>query len=135
MSTAVRFRAEGGEMDPTIRNGEVITIAPLDLDQLVAADVVLCRHADSVVAYRLVAIGDESGSRRYIVRGDASPDAIVMFAGDLLGKVVSVFRDGRTVPLTGRRARLAFAARSAASRAKALVVGPMASRVPPHTAR
>jgi hypothetical protein len=134
VSTAVRFRAEGDEMDPAIRNGEIITITPPDPGQLVVGDVVLCRHADRLRAERVVDIADDSGARRFVVRGDAAADSMTMSGADVIGKVVSVFRDGRMIALSGRRARLSHIARTAASRAKALVVGPVASRVPPHTA-
>ena len=52
--TVVRFSAEGTSMYPTIRDGEVITIAAVAPDEVVRGDVLLCRHDKRVLAHRVV---------------------------------------------------------------------------------
>ena len=122
IGTLVRFRAEGDSMYPTIRNGEAITIAAVSAGEVVCGDVLLCRHDNRVMAHRLVGVTTRGTDHVLCLRGDAKAacDAPVG-AGALVGKVISVRRNGRTVPLCGPAARLRYKTRSAASRAKAFV--------------
>ena len=118
----IRFRAEGLSMYPTIRDGELITVGPVTADQVVRGDVLLCRHGARVLAHRVVAVTGAGSERVLSLRGDAKGacDAPVGMS-DVIGKVVSVCRNGRAIPLSGRVARLRHRARTAASRAKAFV--------------
>lgn len=118
----VRFRAQGFSMYPAIRDGEMITVGPVAADRVVRGDVLLYRHSTRVLAHRVVAV-TEYGSRRMLqLRGDAKGacDAPVP-VNDVIGRVLSVSRHGRTIPLCGLAARLQHRARTAASRAKAFV--------------
>ena len=117
--TVVRFRAEGTSMHPTIRDGEVITIAPVSSDEVVPGDVLLCRHKARMLAHRLVAVTTRGDERKFHCRGDAKSgyDAPVG-AEAVVGRIISVCRDGRAAPLCGLRARLRHTARSFASRAR-----------------
>ena len=117
--TVVRFRAEGTSMYPTIRDGEVITIAPVSSDEVVRGDVLLCRHDARMLAHRLVAVTTRGAERRFHFRGDAKAACDAPVGADaVVGKVISVCRNGRAAPLCGRRARLRHAARRLASRAR-----------------
>ena len=120
--TLVRFRAEGDSMYPTIRNGEAITIAAVSTDEVVRGDVLLCRRDNRVLAHRVVDMTTRGTDRVFYLRGDAKAacDAPVA-AGDVMGRVISVGRNGRMAPLCGPVARLRHRARAAASRAKAFV--------------
>ena len=51
----VRFRAQGGSMYPTIRDGEVITVAPVPTATFNGGDVLLCRCGSRVLAHRVIA--------------------------------------------------------------------------------
>jgi signal peptidase I len=119
--TIVRFRAEGGSMYPTIRDGETITIAAVSPRAIVRGDILLCRHGTRVLAHRVVGTTGCGTERFFVLRGDAkaSCDAPVD-ASAVVGKVISVVRRGRVIPLCGRAARIRRAARAAASRAKVL---------------
>jgi signal peptidase I len=112
----VRFRAKGGSMFPTFREGEAITVAPVKPGGVRLGDIVLCRVGFSVIAHRVVRVKRVGEGRVFITRGDASltSDEPVE-ASAVLGRVVAVERGGRTVHLTGRQARLAGAVRSAAA--------------------
>jgi signal peptidase I len=118
----VRFRAEGLSMYPAIRHGELITVGPVAAGQVVRGDVLLCRHSTRVLAHRVVAVTGYGSERVLQLRGDAKGacDAPVA-ASDVIGKVLSVCRNRRTIRLCGRAARLRHKARIAASRAKAFV--------------
>lgn len=121
IGTCVRFRAEGFSMHPAIRDGELVTAGPANADDAVCGDVLLCRHSTRMLAHRLVAVNGYGSDRVLHLRGDANGACDAPVApGDVIGKVLSVWRNGRCVPLCGRAARLRHAARAAASRAKGL---------------
>jgi signal peptidase I len=121
--TMVRFRAEGISMYPTIRDGETITVTSVPTDAIVRGDVLLCRHGTRVLAHRVVGVTNRGGARFFELRGDAKASCDPAVGGSaVVGKVVDVCRNGRLIPLCGRRARLRRAARAAASRAKVSVL-------------
>jgi len=118
----VRFRAEGTSMYPTIRDGEVVTIAPIACGEIVRGDVLMCRHSERFLTHRVVAVNDFTGcdgDRVFHLRGDAKAacDAPVA-AVNVVGRVISVDRNGRVIPMSGRAARLRHRARATASRAR-----------------
>ena len=118
-------------MYPTIRDGEVITIAPVASHEVVHGDVLLCRHDARMLAHRLVAVTARGGERRFHFRGDAKAECDAPVGADaVLGKVISVFRNGRTAPLCGGRVRLRLGARRVASRARVfwVMIRPLARR-------
>jgi len=93
-----RFRATGFSMLPFVRDGDVITLAPLAGTSPSLGDVVAFLHPDSgkLAVHRVV--GKQGDS--VLVRGDNTekPDGLVPTA-DLLGRVTRVERDGRRVYL------------------------------------
>jgi signal peptidase I len=120
-NVSVKFRAEGLSMYPAIRHGELITVAPIEGDHVVRGDVLLCRHSSRVLAHRVVAVAGHGHNCVLLLRGDAklACDAPVAM-GDVIGKVLSVERNGRAISLCGRVARMRYAARTTLSRAKAI---------------
>lgn len=93
----VRFRAPGWSMHPTIRNGEIITVAPLGRSPVRIGDVVLYRRREAAIAHRVVRVRSCAGQPSTLVlRGDAadSCDPPVRI-GQVLGRVVAVERRGR----------------------------------------
>jgi hypothetical protein len=121
--TLVRFRAEGSSMHPTIRDGEVITAAPVSVADLVRGDVVLCRHGGRVLAHRVVAIAARGSDRRFELRGDGhtASDAPVG-ADEIVARIVAVRRHGRSIPLPGAAGWLARRARMMAAAVKRTIV-------------
>jgi hypothetical protein len=97
----VRFSAPGWSMHPTIRHGEIITVAPLGRSPVRAGDVVLYRRGRAAIAHRVIRVRSAAGrSAGFVLRGDAAhccdrPIAL----GQVLGRVLSVERDGRAVRL------------------------------------
>ena len=119
---AVRFRAEGASMYPTIRDGEIITVAAVSTDRVVVGDVLLCRQGARVLAHRVAGVTGHRGERSFQLRGDAKSSCDEpVGASAVVGRVVSVGLNGRFVPLCGRAARLRRAARAAASRTRAFI--------------
>jgi signal peptidase I len=105
----VRFRAKGGSMYPAICDGEAVTVMPAAPGAIRRGDVILYRCGRAVIAHRVRrVVPGANGALAFVTAGDtsAAPDA----PGDasaVLGRVVTVERDGRTVPLIGLRSRLA----------------------------
>src|SRR3954470_45930 len=97
---AVRFRAEGLSMYPTIRDGETITVVAVSAAEVVRGDILLCRHGARLLAHRVVAVDASSRARTFSLRGDAklACDAPVGERA-LVGKVIDVYRRGRRVRL------------------------------------
>jgi signal peptidase I len=117
-----RFRAEGASMHPTSRDGESIAIASVAADDIVAGDVLLCRHETRLLAHRVVRVSARGEARVFELRGDAKQACDAPIGAEaVVGQVIAVHRGGRAVSLTGRAARLRRAAHVAASRAKACV--------------
>jgi hypothetical protein len=93
-----RFRAKGPSMFPFIRDGDVVTVAPLKGIRLRRGDVVACvpPRRDTLVIHRVVARRGQS----YLVKGDATSEADgLVQEADILGRVMSVERRGSEVRL------------------------------------
>jgi signal peptidase len=118
----IKFRAAGLSMYPEIRDGELITVAPVAARQISRGDILLCRMPTRLLAHRVVAVADGCAPVLQL-RGDAkaSCDAPIA-AADVIGRVVAVHRDGRAVRLSGRAAWLRYRARTVASRLSALAM-------------
>jgi Peptidase S24-like len=103
---SVRFRATGLSMEPHIREGDVITVAPLS-GEIRRGDVLLYRVGPRLLAHRV--IGRVRGEEALVrVRGDApgwEEERVPL--GDVLGRIEGVERDGRPVPRPGPLARRA----------------------------
>ena len=125
----IRFRAEGKSMHPTIRDGEVINVAPVAPYDVRRGDILLYRSAKSVIAHRVVAIVNPqspffsaqsstlSPHYSFILRGDASDSCDEPVEAErLMGKVVAVEREGRSVALDSRWANIVRAVRARAAR-------------------
>ncbi len=54
---SVRFRANGGSMFPTIKEGDVITVEPIAPSQVRVLDIIFYRADRGVIAHRVVSIG------------------------------------------------------------------------------
>lgn len=94
---AVRFRAGGVSMEPAIRDGDLITVARVSVDEVKRGDVVFYASGRRTIAHRVVEIRrDGAATPTFIVRGDAREecDAPVV-ATQIIGKVVAVERAKR----------------------------------------
>jgi signal peptidase I len=122
---SIRFRPGGHSMHPTIRDGEVVTVSPVDARMVKRGDILFYRSEHGVIAHRVVRIREEKSAQRvFILRGDASHSCDEpVRAEQVLGRVISVERDGRKIDLTNRRFRLLSAARVRASQIKTKVMG------------
>jgi hypothetical protein len=92
------FRAKGLSMSPFIRDGDVVTVSPLQDAMPRLGDVLafVGPGGERLVIHRVVGGGCDS----YLVRGDATSevDGLVR-EGDILGRVTGVERDGQEIRL------------------------------------
>ena len=122
----VRFLAPGGSMYPTIRNEEVIGVEPVKPSEIKRGDIILYRNGKGVIAHRVVRIANERPTASalsfeysspdpqssifgtfFILRGDASDTCDEPVEGaQILGKVVSVDRNGRIIDLNSKRTKI-----------------------------
>lgn len=144
----VKFRAPGYSMYPTILHEDVITVAPIEASAVKVGDIVLYRDQQSLIAHRVInilkrsekksrsapqgpldrsvsptgAITSTSETLRFILRGDARPacdDPIN--AEQILGKIVSVERNGRCIDPYSLKFKLIRYARRLLSRLRRLL--------------
>ena len=95
----VRFRALGSSMEPFIKSGDVITVAPLHNHHPRIGQVVAFIHPESnkLVVHRVVAKKDDD----VFIQGDSDhnfPDGLVP-KENLIGSVTRLWREGRKVRL------------------------------------
>jgi len=131
----VCFCAEGQSMHPTIRAGETVTVVPTTPGEIRRGDIILCRTKGRVIAHRVVCIKRRNGHGKdfvfepdsdliFVLRGDAAchHDEPVVPA-QVLGKVVAVERDGRTIDLASMGGKFRSNAWAKAFRLKQRVTG------------
>ncbi|MCH7804948.1 MAG: signal peptidase I [Acidobacteria bacterium] len=111
----VRFRPSGRSMYPSIREGEVIAVEPVEASDVKLADIVLYRSERGLIAHRVVEIASRD-ARVFRLQGDASLSCDRPVAAEqILGRVVGVERNGRSVALASRGAKMWHKARRLAS--------------------
>jgi len=121
--TTVRFRPSGRSMYPSIREGELITVEPVVASDVTLGDIVLYRSERGLIAHRVVGTDQPLSptqssvlSPHYFLLGDASLSCDQpVEAQQILGRVVGVERDGRSVALASRGAKLRHKVRRLAS--------------------
>jgi hypothetical protein len=118
----VRFRPRGHSMYPTIRDGEAVRVLPVEAEAVRRGDILLYSAARGVVAHRVVRVHAEASTKRaFVLRGDASTgragkEEELVDAPHVLGRVVSVERNGREIKLMGRGAKFRQTARARITR-------------------
>ncbi len=117
--TTVRFRPSGRSMYPSIREGELITVEPVRASDVKLADIVLYRSERGLIAHRVVNNRTQSSvlsPHHFLLRGDASLSCDQpVEAHQILGRVVGVQRNGRSIALFSPGAKLWHKARRLAS--------------------
>ena len=133
---SIRFRAPGDSMYPTIYDGDVVTVMPIETASITIGDIILYRHRSGVTAHRVKRIfkrsekdslsalqgpQDRSSSETldFLLRGDAAiNDDAPVSSEQILGKLVSIERNGRRINPYCLRIKLHCKIRRFASRIK-----------------
>lgn len=93
---SIRFVARGRSMWPTILDGDQVTIAPA-YGSIESGQVVCIFQGPEIVVHRVI---DVRGDGQIKTQGDALPKADGWLSpNDVLGRLIGVRRQGRTVPL------------------------------------
>ena len=126
---SVTFRAPGGSMHPTIRDGEIITAEPVAAGRVKRGEIVLYRVGEALLAHRVVGLRRGEGYSQLLVRGDgpgAQDEGVT--AGQILGRVVCTVRGNRSLKLATVKARILGLVRHLGYRVKGWLV----NRILPH---
>ena len=116
--SCVRFRAVGASMQPTIEDGELITVAPVGAASVKRGDILLYQNERGVFAHRVVGVVkgtvpmQKGDCPPYLLRGDASLSCDPPVALEqVIGRVVAVQRGDRSLALDSRLGNLLRLAR------------------------
>lgn len=92
-----RFRAKGCSMSPFIRDGDVITLAPINIRKPGLGDVVAFTRPETgnLVVHRIIALKGNAVQ----ISGDSIPDKPdgIFPTNDLLGRVIRVERNHKRI--------------------------------------
>jgi SOS-response transcriptional repressor LexA len=103
----VAMRMSGSSMRPTIEDGDMVTIKPIDENPIKPGDIILYQtRFDTAVIHRVVRIDRQSSERVVITRADSSnqPD-IPVALHRVLGRVNLIERGGEPVKIGRPRRR------------------------------
>lgn len=116
----VRFRAVGASMQPTIEDGELITVAPVGPESVRRGEILLYQNERGVFAHRVVRTVKGTFPYLYLLRGDAAVECDPPVSrAQVIGRVVAVQRGTRSLALDHRMGNLLRLARLWISKFKA----------------
>lgn len=95
MGKSIRFEARGTSMQPILRDGDILVVAPLAAGWAKLGDVVLCQVTDEkLFIHRVIQRRTAGEGIQYLVKGDHVPAPDAWISGDqVYGRVVSAERD------------------------------------------
>jgi signal peptidase I len=117
-------------MYPTICDGDLITVEPKKPSDVYVGDIILYHHENGVVAHRVINMQEPQSSvpstqHLFLCRGDAAIKYDNPIRADqILGKVVSIQRNGRRIDPYRLRIKLHYKTRRLASCIKRLFLRP-----------
>ncbi|MBW2063651.1 MAG: signal peptidase I [Deltaproteobacteria bacterium] len=122
----IRFMALGRSMYPTIREKDIITIAPIAPSEVKRGDIILYRSDSGIVAHRVLRVTTFQGTKNQFTMG---PDTWgkpreVIGVENVLGRVLHIERDGMRLDPYSARAKVRLALHKIASRTKRLLRNP-----------
>ena len=130
---SIRFRAPGDSMYPTIYDGDLLTVEPIRPAAVIVGDIILYQHKSGVTVHRVMRILKRSKENlrsalqgpqarsisetlEFLFRGDAAiNDDAPVSSEQILGKVVSIERNGRRIDPYRLRIKLHYKTRRMAS--------------------
>lgn len=121
---SIRFRPGGHSMHPTIRDGEAVTVEPVNALAVKRGDILLYQTERGVIAHRVRSIKKNGNAAKvFILRGDTSISCDEPVKADqILGKIISVERNGRKVDISSRVSKLFRTVRASTSQIKYILI-------------
>ena len=102
----VSLCVHGTSMMPWVRPGDIAMIRTANTETLSCGHVVLFRRNNSLFVHRIVNKKGPLEAAQIFVKGDAHPTSDGLIEqGELLGRVVWLYRDGRRIDLEARGQR------------------------------
>ena len=99
---SLRITARGASMLPFLRDGDVVSVIPIAPDRVAVGDVICYESPPGRVFLHRVIRRDGTG---FVAKGDALRFVESVDATDVLGTVVAVQRNGRTIGWDNEAAR------------------------------
>jgi len=94
-------------MRPFIRDGALLTVEPVQAEELRSGDIVLYRSGDHVSAHRLLLMSKSETGAELIIGGDALSEPLERVSADqVLGRIIRVEQAGVTTAVDTRFRRL-----------------------------
>jgi len=105
---ALRFTAQGSSMMPLLKSGDILTVKPVQAQQVRIGDVLLCSvSTERLVAHRIIRRRWADNGFAFLLQGDRvdKPDGWIT-QDQIHGRVESLERSGRQIDLNTPAARL-----------------------------
>lgn len=98
----VQLRVSGSTMRPSLEDGDLVTIEPLNSQSVRPGDIILYQSlSDTALIHRVVRLEQRSAGRYIVTRGDASSTADVPVPiHHIMGRVTSVNRSGEIIDVS-----------------------------------
>ncbi|MEN8208846.1 MAG: GNAT family N-acetyltransferase [Candidatus Fermentibacteria bacterium] len=95
----ISFAAMGSSMQPTLKDGDLLTAAPEDPASINSGDLIMYRTAeDRAAVHRVSDVSRISSHSEVILSSDSSPDVLYRISIEqVMGKIISASRDGRAI--------------------------------------
>jgi hypothetical protein len=131
----VRFKAPGKSMRPAILDGDCLMVEPIGPTAIKMGDIILYQAEERIIAHRVMDIGKGEIPKTptaariahysFILRGDASYSYDEpVYPDQILGKIVSVERNGRIINPYSSIYKIVCMARVWGARLKRLILNP-----------
>jgi signal peptidase I len=98
---AVTLRVSGSAMRPSLEDGDLVTIEPVNSHSVHTGDIILYQSLrDTALIHRIVRLEQRASGRFVVTRGDASVSLDVPVPiHHVMGRVTTIDRDGEQIEL------------------------------------
>ena len=97
----LRFRALGSSMYPFIRSRDLVTIVPVNENNINLGDIIFYKRKSNFILHRLVEINKNNKEIFFITKGDFLPSNDEPFnITDIYGKVIKIERNKKSIDIS-----------------------------------
>jgi signal peptidase I len=103
------FKVEGRSMHPTMINGEIVHVGRFDIKTTKPGDILLFKYGEVLAVHRLITLSTNTGGEDSLLI--TAGDGLLIYdapikAGDVLGKVEFIERNGRLISVGSLKYRV-----------------------------